>query len=224
MQHAADHRPAPVGIYHARFSDLPDRTDTLSRAETARAGRFVHAANAIRFRKGRAWMRRRLGLALGMAPQDVPLIKGPHDKPELTGGRLHFNLSHSGDQIALAISDRPVGLDLEQPPTYDHTPLLPQIASPAELEQADANGPPTVERFLILWTAKEAILKMLGTGLKTDPRTIHLGAPRGHDPQVVRIPGQWVCLQRLPDIGTAVAHVAVPGRSIDIRIHDRYLV
>ncbi|MEY8827196.1 4'-phosphopantetheinyl transferase superfamily protein [Sedimentitalea sp. XS_ASV28] len=220
MQHVTDRRPAPVGIYHARFSDLPDRPDTLSRAEMARASRFVHAASAIRFRKGRAWMRHRLGLALGMAPQDVPLITGPHDKPELSGARLHFNLSHSGDQIALAISDCPVGLDLEQPPAYDHTPLLPQIASPGELEQTDSNSPLTVERFLILWTAKEAILKLLGTGLKTDPRTIHLGALDGHDPKSVQVLGQSVCLRRLPDIDTAVAHVAVPGKSIDIRIHD----
>lgn len=75
--------------------------------------------------------------------------------------------------------------------------------------------------FLGLWTAKEAVLKLLGTGLMTDPRTIFLGPLSPSDPKLIKIAGKCVCLQRLPAFGDAVAHIAVMGKSLEITLHGQ---
>ena len=209
-----------VDVFKARFADLPDDGRSLSDAERERAARFVHARDAARFRAGRAWARRLISAELGVAPGDLPLTVGRHGKPELPGNPINFNLTHTTEQIWLAVSDGPVGIDLELPPDGDPAPLFRQIAAPEEWLRALAAGI-TAERFLVLWTAKEAVLKLLGTGLMTDPRTIALGALDGPGPKTMEIAGQCICLQRLPASDGAVAHVATTGNRLDISLHGR---
>ena len=67
---------------------------------------------------GHAILHQLLGFYLGCSPDDLLLKKGAHGKPELSGkysGKIHFNLSHSGDQLALIFSvDSPVGIAIEK--------------------------------------------------------------------------------------------------------------
>jgi 4'-phosphopantetheinyl transferase len=77
---------------------------------------------------------------------------GEHGKPLLDG--LHFSLSHSGDCVACAVSDQPVGLDIQQQRTVG-VRLVERIANP---DDTDAEP-------LALWCDKEAVLKLLGCGL-----------------------------------------------------------
>ena len=67
---------------------------------------------------GHAILHQLLGFYLGCSPDDLLFKKGAHGKPELSGkhaGKIHFNLSHSGDQLALIFSvDSPVGIDIEK--------------------------------------------------------------------------------------------------------------
>lgn len=77
---------------------------------------------------------------------------GEHGKPYIDG--LHFSLSHSGDVVACAVSDRPVGLDLQQRRRVSAR-LNDRIAHPDDM----ACEP------LSLWCDKEAVLKLLGSGL-----------------------------------------------------------
>lgn len=209
-----------VDIFRARFADLPDLPDLLSDTERERAGRFLRASDAVRFRAGRAWMRQRIADELGVAPVEISLVAGPQGKPELPGSPLHFNLTHAQDHIWLAIADRPVGLDLELPPGYDLLPLFRQIATAEEYGQAMAEGL-TSERFLTVWTAKEAVLKLLGTGLTTDPRTISLGHPGDDLSSPRKIDGRWVCWRRLPAPPDAVAHVAMFGQAAEVALHGQ---
>ncbi|MEP3300869.1 MAG: 4'-phosphopantetheinyl transferase superfamily protein [Roseibium sp.] len=207
-----------VDVFRARFASLPDVPRFLNETELTRAGHFKRESDAVRFRIGRAWLRRRIGAELGIAPSDVPLVYGPQGKPRLPGTPIHFNLTHTKDDIWLAIADTPVGLDLELPPVYDSCPLFKQIATFEEWGQTNIDGL-TTERFLAIWTAKEAVLKMLGTGLMTDPRTISLGPLIAYKQMVMKIAGQWVCLQRLPAFDDGVAHIAAMGNSLDIKLH-----
>ncbi len=89
----------------------------------------------------------------------------------------HFNLSHSGDWLLCAVSDTPVGVDIERPRKVSPA-LIRRVCTPAEL--AFLAGQP--ERFLQVWTAKEAYLKYLGTGIRCDLRKIDSisGAPKLH--------------------------------------------
>lgn len=77
---------------------------------------------------------------------------GEHGKPHIDG--LHFSISHSGDMVACAVSDRPVGLDIQQRRQAGEG-LRERIANPDDM----AAEP------LTLWCDKEAVLKLPGCGL-----------------------------------------------------------
>ena len=69
-------------------------------------------------------------------------------KPYLAENPIYFNLSHSGEVTAIAISKSEVGLDIQ---LRDGTPrpALSRRLSPAERE----------EDFFKVWTAKETYIK-----------------------------------------------------------------
>lgn len=95
-----------------------------------------------------------------MELSEIRFTKDSNGKYQL-GQDLHFNLSHSGSYVACAISDFPVGIDVEQQVTRDFS-LFQTLWSEEEnhfyklLEQ---------EAFYALWTAKESYGKYKGFGL-----------------------------------------------------------
>lgn len=98
---------------------------------------------------------------------DHPIFeKNQWGKPCLKDEVLHFSLSHSGLWVVCAVSDTPVGVDIERPRNMDKiTKLFPTAR--------------TEEDVLRLWTAKEAYLKMVGCGLTAglDSVSVQLGEP-----------------------------------------------
>lgn len=86
-------------------------------------------------------------------------------KPELVGrDDVFFNLSHSGNWVVCAVSDRPVGVDVELPRCS--LDLARRFFRPEELdglEQMDWQD----RRIWLnrLWTAKEAFVKTVGKGV-----------------------------------------------------------
>ena len=75
-----------------------------------------------------------------------------------------FNLSHSGNFVMLAMSDTPVGCDIER---LHKAILSPHVFHPQELSLLLSlpEGDTRNQAFLRLWTAKEAFLKAIGTGI-----------------------------------------------------------
>ena len=75
-----------------------------------------------------------------------------------------FNLSHSNDFVMLAVSDTPVGCDIEK---LHKTVLSHHVFHPNELDALSSlpSGDMQNHEFLRLWTAKEAFLKAIGTGI-----------------------------------------------------------
>ncbi|MFC3340217.1 4'-phosphopantetheinyl transferase family protein [Paracandidimonas soli] len=120
----------------------------------------------------RAVLRRTLGRKLGCGPADVPLSHLPGGKPVLDeeGGRAwHFNVSHSGNIALLAVADNPVGVDVETRMHGDPVAMARQFFCAQEQERV-AGARDAGEAFLAIWTAKEAVVKMTGHGLRIDPR------------------------------------------------------
>ncbi len=92
---------------------------------------------------------------------------GPHGKPSLVGHPgIHFNLSHCREAVACAVSDRPVGIDIESIHRY-HPMLLDYTMNPDERRQVTQAARPA-EAFIGLWTMKEAVLKLTGEGISRD--------------------------------------------------------
>ncbi len=116
---------------------------------------------------------RRLSLGAGLllayalreaGAEDLSLAYSEHGKPYLLSyPDLHFNLSHSGTLALCAVSDRPVGADVERPGRADQA-VARRCFLPQELEWME-NAPDRARAFTRLWTRKESYLKLLGTGL-----------------------------------------------------------
>ncbi|MES2439183.1 MAG: 4'-phosphopantetheinyl transferase superfamily protein [Verrucomicrobiota bacterium] len=98
-----------------------------------------------------------------------PILAPPHHW-------LHFNLSHCNDLAAIAIcAYGPVGIDLESMNRAEG--LLECETSFCHPEEiADLPGEASARAFQLLriWTAKEAVLKALGTGLSHPPEEVRI--------------------------------------------------
>lgn len=164
------------------ISPLPDDLSPdrwrLTADEIKRASSFRHADDASRWAFCRSTLRRTLGELLGHAPNDVPVATRENGKPCLSRpfDYLHFNLSHCAELALIAIGmDGPVGIDVE--PSARAKDLLgceDSFCHPDEIAELPASENERATRLLELWTAKEALLKALGTGLAHPPESIRL--------------------------------------------------
>jgi 4'-phosphopantetheinyl transferase len=148
--------------------------EMLSAQERERAGRFHFERHRRRFVAGRGELRRLLAHYLGLSPQAVALAYGSEGKPFCTtqppGWRICFNLTHSEDTAALAVSNGfEVGIDVEHVRLIEESMPL-EVFSTRERSQFTAL--PNAERqavFFENWARKEACLKALGTGFTLPP-------------------------------------------------------
>ncbi len=146
----------------------------LDRQEQARMGRFLQAKHQHDFLVSHALRRSVVARALGCAPQTLVFGTTGRDKPVLAhpGGpqALHFNLAHTEGLAVVAVSDAPVGVDVE---------CLERAVAGADLarryfterEYADIARQPAKtqrQRFLTYWTLKEAFLKAQAWGIVDD--------------------------------------------------------
>lgn len=98
--------------------------------------------------------------------------------------QLHFNISHTKNLILCALSDRPVGVDIET--VRPRRASLPRFAlSPEEYRHYEALGGDW-SAFYTLWTQKEAWCKYTGLGLQalwgqTPPPHLCYGTYTDHD-------------------------------------------
>lgn len=132
--------------YHARF--FPDRLE--------KSKKFRLEDDRLRCLSGSILLREVLGL------DEQQLIILPDGKPVAPSLGRQFNLSHSGEYAVLAVSDYPVGVDIESC-SLRHITVAKSVYTSDEFQWM--NGKPE-ERFTLLWTMKEAVSKALGLGLK----------------------------------------------------------
>ncbi len=89
---------------------------------------------------------------------EMEFLYNEHGKPYIEGGPF-FSISHCKEAIAVAIDDQPVGIDVEAIRNVDQDLIL-RTMNEEEQQQIHSN-----RDFTRLWTQKEAILKMEGTGI-----------------------------------------------------------
>lgn len=97
-------------------------------------------------------------------PPDAQIAYGEFGKPYLLDyPEVHFNISHSGQFVACAVADRPVGVDVQMIAEY-RSNAAGRVCSEVELAEIVASGNPTAE-FTKLWTRKEAYIKWTGESI-----------------------------------------------------------
>lgn len=88
-----------------------------------------------------------------------------YGQPRIEGGP-HFSISHSKQGIAVAISESPIGIDIEHIRAAK-SDLIARTMNEKEQEMIWSAPSPDIA-FTQLWTQKEAVLKMRGTGIISD--------------------------------------------------------
>lgn len=88
-----------------------------------------------------------------------------HGKPYLENGP-YFSISHCKHAIAVAVSEIPIGIDIEHIRTAKPE-LVAYTMNEEEQNEIWAAESPDIA-FTRLWTQKEAVLKMQGTGIISD--------------------------------------------------------
>lgn len=158
-------------LYIADIATIPDPKEESEVMKSLSADRQIRISN-MKSEKSR---RQCLGAGLllnkvlesyGKNHHDISI--GEHGKPELDG--FCFNLSHSEDLVICAVSDSPVGCDVEK---LREAPkrIAERYFGKCEKQYLDmCEGKDYDKAFFRLWTIRESYVKMTGEGL---------GIPRG---------------------------------------------
>ena len=95
---------------------------------------------------------------------DLVFSYNEHGKPMLKEvSNIHFSISHCKEAIAVAVADRPVGIDVETLRMPSEA-LAEKVMDKGEKLRFDISDTPE-DFFTAIWTAKEAVMKCRGTGI-----------------------------------------------------------
>lgn len=157
----------------------------VSPANRRRIERFRFWQDAQRTLLGELLARVLLMEHCGLANEEVLLQTDEYGKPALAGRPdVHFNISHAGEWVAVALDGAPVGVDVEHIVPIDFA-ISAQYFSPPEheelLAQAEADR---LEFFFSLWTLKESYIKAVGKGLSLPLRSFSVTPIRGESAEL----------------------------------------
>jgi phosphopantetheinyl transferase len=158
-------------VYFAETKDLnrnySDLRSYITPEEDLRAGKFLFDSDRETYISSHSVLRLILAKELNTNPSEISVISGKNGKPGLAGNPAFFNLSHTREAFAIVISrDNYVGIDLEMINSgMDIYSIIKTFFSTREGEFILHSEHDAINRFFLLWTRKEALLKAIGTGI-----------------------------------------------------------
>lgn len=164
------------------LSFSPQELAVLSQIELDRGRSLGREQDRHAFWAGRILLRQALSSYLNYPAEKLSFRTGPHGKPYLSSPAgtisdsfrpgMYFNLSHSGDYIAMAFSSAaPVGIDIEKVRhNFRAESLVRRFFHPDEFLEYEKLPKYARQEFVFRrWTVREAFLKGLGDGLSISP-------------------------------------------------------
>lgn len=139
-------------LYEEAVSFLPPK-------RKAKAERIINKNSALLSAVSGLMLKKLLGIT-----DDAMLCYNEHGKPFFEHGPC-FSLSHSRRFAVLAISGEEIGIDIEMERDIDEG-IIKRCFNDDEADFAKMS----TENYLRIWTAKEAVLKLLGTGFSFSPK------------------------------------------------------
>lgn len=166
----------------------------LSSDEIARAAKFRFPLHRKRFIAARGILRQLLGIYLKVSPDDLTFEYGDRGKPLLSkyawNSSINFNLSHSQEYAIYGFTyHQAIGVDLEYVREMpDALKIAQRFFSENEYELIRSTAREKQNQvFFQLWTAKEAYLKAIGTGLAGSLDSIDLSLNQTQSPYLFSI-------------------------------------
>lgn len=136
--------------------------DCLSRVSAQRREKVLK----YKFAAGREQSLRAYMLLQQLLKEEYGITEPPifreleNGKPVIIGHEdIHFNMSHCKNAVACAVSDKPIGIDVERIQDKVNESLAQYVLNEKELEDI------TPQKFARLWTMKEAVVKLTGRGI-----------------------------------------------------------
>jgi 4'-phosphopantetheinyl transferase len=167
--------------------------DLLDSAELDRLSAYRGEADRRRFVLGAALLHHQLGRATGTDPRrclvdrTCPGCGRAHGAPRPLTPGWWSSVSHSGDTVTVAVTRAgAVGVDVEEERMVDDATMAMALR-PRELAWVRADPPRRAERFTLMWTGKEAVLKALGVGI---PGLEEVELDAEDEFRVIRLPTQ----------------------------------
>ena len=93
------------------------------------------------------------------------IVFSEYGKPYLADPSAYFSLSHSAQWVALAVSDRAIGFDIQA-----LSPIRPSVLRRYFTEEEQAYIGKEDTRFTEIWTQREAYTKYVGSRMTTAVR------------------------------------------------------
>lgn len=105
--------------------------------------------------------------------EDIILKNNYYGKPYLEGySDFKFNISHSGEYVALVTSKYEVGIDIEQIKEIGHKSIIDNCFTEEEKKYIYKSN--SISRFYEMWTLKESYIKAIGKGLSIPLKSFSL--------------------------------------------------
>ncbi|MCB8816723.1 4'-phosphopantetheinyl transferase family protein [Desulfosporosinus shakirovi] len=152
-------RSVSPGDYQTLLSYMTPQT--LERIQ-----RFKFPEDKLRCALGEYFVKQTFARRYGLPYAEVEKRAGEKGKPYLkTDLAFQFNISHSGDYLVCAITDIPVGTDVQTMVPLEKG-CAEKILSARELSEWETLKPREAAAYLIKqWTYKESYAKLKGLGL-----------------------------------------------------------
>lgn len=161
-----------VKLYGTKVSDCTEKniieslTKLVSDERRERIKRFVFQKDAIRSLLGEIIARYAVSRHLDCKSSEINFSVDSFNKPFLDkADSIYFNISHSGNWVVCAISNNPVGIDVEIIKETDFE-IAKRFFAKDEYEKI-MNQPidNRTKYFYLMWTLKESYIKADGRGL-----------------------------------------------------------
>lgn len=139
----------------------------LPKDELIRASRYLNLEARQRYLCGRIILRALLASVMQQLPRDIVILRSAGGKPSLArpgGASVEFSLSHCSGGLAIAMSSRPVGIDIEAAEPRNWQRVATRYFSAREQAWLHSSDDPDAA-FRSLWTAKESLVKLVDGSL-----------------------------------------------------------
>ena len=148
--------------------------------EREQALAIKHSGRRNQFILGRQAARGLLSILLHEEPAAVPLFSAPDGGVDVGRAPYCVAIAHTGSVAVALAGPAPVGIDIE-PIRARKEGLLQRVLSAGEQEMIQNLPLDPQRKVLLAWTAKEATLKALRTGLRRSLKDLRLELDsRGH--------------------------------------------
>jgi phosphopantetheinyl transferase len=158
---------------HSRRQDLKNY---LTGDEKLKVNRFRFDEDRDTYIACHGLLRSVISKKLNKSPSELIFFIDKNNKPGIIGNPYYFNVTHDRDAFAFVISKHfYAGIDIENTDRgVDFMSILHSCFGNREQKYILGRKADAQNRFFLLWTRKEALLKALGTGIVDDLTQIEL--------------------------------------------------